>query len=116
VNCLFIVNDAPYAGERAYNALRLATALAADANRTVRLFFIGEGAWCAVKDQKIPEGGHNIEWMLQRFLAGMRDAAVCGTCMDARAIAAEMLIEGARRSSLEELAARTVEADKVLVF
>jgi uncharacterized protein involved in oxidation of intracellular sulfur len=36
--------------------------------------------------------------------------------MDARGIAEEMLMEGSRRSTMEELADRTLAADKVLVF
>jgi uncharacterized protein involved in oxidation of intracellular sulfur len=36
--------------------------------------------------------------------------------VDARAIGEAELIEGAHRSSLEELTAWTVEADKVLTF
>ena len=35
---LFIVNDAPYGNERAYNALRLASALGSRDGQTVRLF------------------------------------------------------------------------------
>lgn len=37
-------------------------------------------------------------------------------CMDARGITAEMLVEGARRSTMEELTDNTLAADKVLVF
>jgi uncharacterized protein involved in oxidation of intracellular sulfur len=116
VNYLFVLNDAPYSSERAYNALRLATALAADADAAARLFFVGEGAWCAAANHQVPEGQHDIEWMLQRFLAGSRQAGVCGTCMDARAITPEMLIAGTHRSTVAELAAWTAEAAKVLVF
>jgi uncharacterized protein involved in oxidation of intracellular sulfur len=116
MNCLFILNDAPYANERAYNALRLATALTSDPDRTVRIFFTGEGAWCAVANHTVPQGQHDIEWMLKRFLAGLREVAVCATCMDARSISAAMLIEGIRASSMDELAVWTVEADRVLVF
>ena len=113
---LFILNDAPYAAERAYNALRLATTLTADADATVKLFFVGEGVRCAAANHQVPEGWHDIEWMLKRFLAGSREAGVCGTCLDARAITDEMLIEGTFRSSMAALSAWTAEADKVLVF
>jgi uncharacterized protein involved in oxidation of intracellular sulfur len=116
MNFLLILNDAPYSSERAYNALRLATSLAADRDRTVRIFLIGEGAWCAVTNQKVPEGQHDIEWMMRRFLAGVNLVGVCKTCMEARAITSEMLIPGAARSTLEELTAWTAESDKVLVF
>jgi sulfur relay (sulfurtransferase) complex TusBCD TusD component (DsrE family) len=41
---------------------------------------------------------------------------VCGTCMDARGIKPESIVEVAKRSSMDELADWTQEADKVLVF
>jgi uncharacterized protein involved in oxidation of intracellular sulfur len=41
---------------------------------------------------------------------------VCGSCIDVRGIKAESLVEGANRSSIEELTAWTQAADKVLVF
>jgi uncharacterized protein involved in oxidation of intracellular sulfur len=112
---LIIVNDAPYASERAYNALRLATALGSDGDTSVRLFFVGDGAWCGVRDHKVPDGMHDVEWMIKSFLAG-GCAAVCGTCMEARGIAPEMLIEGTSKSTLAELTAWTRQANQVLVF
>lgn len=42
--------------------------------------------------------------------------ACCGSCMDARAIDASRLVEGAHRSSLDELTEWTLAADQVLVF
>jgi uncharacterized protein involved in oxidation of intracellular sulfur len=44
------------------------------------------------------------------------DVGCCGTCMDARAVDDARLLEGARRSSLEELTDWTVWADKVVTF
>jgi sulfur relay (sulfurtransferase) complex TusBCD TusD component (DsrE family) len=44
------------------------------------------------------------------------EVACCGTCMDARAITQERLVEGARRSTLEELTDWTLWADETLVF
>jgi uncharacterized protein involved in oxidation of intracellular sulfur len=41
---------------------------------------------------------------------------VCGTRMDARGIIEAERSEGTRRSTLDELTAWTLEADKVLVF
>lgn len=42
--------------------------------------------------------------------------ACCGTCLDARGLTEEQLIDEAARSSMAELAAWTVEADLVLTF
>jgi uncharacterized protein involved in oxidation of intracellular sulfur len=41
---------------------------------------------------------------------------ICGTCMDARGMKPETLVEGAHRSSMDELTCWTQEADKVIVF
>jgi len=41
---------------------------------------------------------------------------LCGTCMDARGITDGDIMDGARRSTMGELATETVSADKVLVF
>lgn len=110
---LFILNDAPYGSERSYNGLRLAKSLAKREGESVRLFLMGDAVACAKAGQKVPEGYYNAGDML-RMVGG--DVALCGTCLDARGIQADELIEGARRSTLSELAAWTAEADKVLVF
>jgi uncharacterized protein involved in oxidation of intracellular sulfur len=40
----------------------------------------------------------------------------CGTCMDARGISEESLVEGAKRSTLDEVTEWTLWADKVVSF
>ena len=56
-------------------------------------------------------------WVLLGAVARRGGAiGVCGTCMEARGIAAEELVEGAHRSTMEELADWTVWADRVVVF
>ena len=116
MNVLIVINDAPYSTERPFNALRLAAALAEDPDTAVNLFLIGDGAWCAVPRPKPEEAAYDMEWMLRRYLAGGRRAAVCRTCMEARGIADGQLIEGACRSTLAELAQFTRAADKVFTF
>ena len=54
--------------------------------------------------------------MLKRFATGAHSLLLCGTCLDARGLVEADLIEGARRSSMDELAAETMAADKALVF
>ena len=44
------------------------------------------------------------------------DVLVCGTCMDARGLADDDILEGAERSTMQVLSEHTLEADKVLVF
>jgi uncharacterized protein involved in oxidation of intracellular sulfur len=113
---LLILNDPPYSTERSYNGLRLAGSLAKANGATVAVFLIGDAVWCAFAGQTTPSGYYNVERMLKALTTGGARIGVCGTCMDARGIKAEALIEGAHRSSLDELAAWTLEADKVLVF
>lgn len=112
---LFILNDAPYGNERAYNALRLAGALAGREGEQVRLFLLADAVACAKSGQKVPQGYYNVNLMLGKLIrAG--EVGVCGTCMDARGLTEVDLQEGARRSTLAELAEWTAAADKVLVF
>jgi len=54
--------------------------------------------------------------MLKRVLAGNGKVLLCGTCMDARGLDDAALSAGARRSTMDELATVTADADKVLVF
>jgi uncharacterized protein involved in oxidation of intracellular sulfur len=117
MNVLFIVNDPPYGTERVYNALRLAHALVKqDASAQVTVFLMADAVLAAKAQQKTPDGYYNVERMLKRVLSGKGLVLLCGTCLDARGIAATELINGARRSTMDELAAATARADKVLVF
>ena len=113
---LLILNDAPYGSERTYNGARLAGALAKQADSEVRVFLIGDAAAAAHGKQKVPTGFYNLEVMLGSVVKHADVIGVCGTCMDARGIAAEDLIEGSHRSSMDELTQWTIWADKVLEF
>jgi uncharacterized protein involved in oxidation of intracellular sulfur len=113
---LFVLNDPPYGTERSYNALRLACALAKREGEDVRVFLMGDAAPCAKAGQSVPQGYYNINRMLQAVLLNQAAIGVCGSCMDARGITEAELLEGTRRSSMEELADWTQWADRVLVF
>ena len=63
-----------------------------------------------------PNGYYNLERMLKGVLRREGKVLLCGTCMDARGLREEELVEGCRRSSLDELSKLTLAADKVLVF
>lgn len=114
---LFILNDPPYGTERCYNALRLANALGkTDAGRRVTVFLMADSVSAAKAGQKTPEGYYNMERMLTRLISAGGEVLACGTCMDARGLSDSDLMKGARRSTMDELAAATAEAEKVLVF
>jgi uncharacterized protein involved in oxidation of intracellular sulfur len=114
---LFILNDPPYGTERCYNALRLAHALLKNApDAGVTVFLLADAVVAARKGQKTPEGYYNMERMLKRVVVGRGIVLLCGTCMDARGMTDDDIMEGAQRSTMDELSAATVAADKVLVF
>ena len=116
VKTLFVLNDPAYGTERSYNGLRLATALAKRDGEEVPIFLMADAVLCALAGQQTPNGYYNLERMVASAIK--RDAAVglCGTCMDARGLQAEQLVDGARRSTLDELTDWTVWADKVITF
>lgn len=116
MNVRFVLNDAPYGSERTYNGLRLAGALARREDVDVRVFLLGDSVVTAKSGQKVPKGDYNSETMLGAVVRRGGAVGVCGTCLDARGVAEAELAEGPRRSTLDELAQWTVDADKVLVF
>ncbi|WP_133513236.1 DsrE/DsrF/TusD sulfur relay family protein [Candidatus Thiosymbion oneisti] len=111
---LLILNDPPYGTERSYNGLRLAKTLAKK-GAEVTVFLMADAVACTRHGQKVPQGYYNLELMVKSVLRG-GEVLLCGTCMDARGLTDEDLVEGARRSTMDELTERTLEADKVLVF
>ena len=114
---LFILNEPPYGNERCYNALRLANALVKkDPAIEITVFLMADAVSCGKKGQKTPDGYYNLERMLKRYATGAHRILLCGTCMDARGLTETDLADGARRSSMDELAEATRAADKVVVF
>ena len=114
---LIIINDAPYGTEKAYNALRLAMQVQKDyQNAEVRIFLMADAATCALPNQNTPNGYYNIERMLKSIISKGGKVKICGTCADARGIKNLPLIDGCQISTMAELAAWTMDSDKVLVF
>ena len=116
MNALIILNDPAYGTERTYNGLRLANALARSGDDHVRVFLIGDGVTAAMGGQNTPNGYYNLGTMIKALVRRGGEVATCGTCIDARGIAEGSLVEGAARGSMDQLAAWTREADKVIVF
>lgn len=113
---LFILNDPPYGSEHTYNGLRLAGTLARRKVHRIRLFLMGDAVTGAKAGQEVPDGYYNVERMLRIASSGENELAVCGSCMDARALADEDLMDAARRGSMDELANWVESAVRVLVF
>ena len=117
MNILFIINEAPYGTEKAYNALRLANQLLKDnPENDVNIFLLADAVSCGMNDQKTPDGYYNIGRMIKMFLAKGGSMRACGTCMDARGITESLLQSGVERSSISEFGQWTIEADKVITF
>jgi len=114
---LILLNDPPYGSERSFNGLRMAHALAKnDPEAGITVFLMADAVACAKSGQKTPEGFYNLERMLRRVLSAGGRVLICGTCMDARGLTEGDMMEGAARSTMDELAEATLAADRVLVF
>ena len=116
MKALIILNDPPYGTERSYNGLRMALALAKVQGTELRIFLMADAVACAKPGQKTAEGYYNLERMLHGLAAKNIPIGACGTCMDVRGLTGADLLAGAHRSSMAELAAWTVWADKVVTF
>ena len=117
MNFLMILNDPPYGTERTYNGLRLAMNLLSKvAGTQVTVFLMGDAVSSAKAGQQTPTGYYNVERMLRGVLDRKGQVLLCGSCMDARGIKETEIVEGSRRSTLDELTQMTSSADKVLVF
>ena len=113
---LVVLNEAPYGSERVYNGLRLAGALARREGLGVRVFLLGDAAAAAKRHQRVPAGYYNVETLLAAVTKHGGPVGVCGTCMDARGITPEELVEGAHRGTMEELTDWVASSDRVLIF
>ena len=116
MKALIILNDAPYGNERPFNGLRLAGSMGGKEGVNLKVFLIGDAAACAHKGQKVPSGYYNVQTMLGAVAKHGGIIGVCGSCMDARGIVEADLVEGAHRSSMDELTAWTLEADNIITF
>ncbi len=114
---LIIINDAPYGTEKAYNALRMAMALQNDDEEVdIKIFLLADAVFCALPDQKTPNGYYNIERMLKSILRNGGAIKACGGCSEARGIDGLKLIEGVQLSNMKEFVRWTVECAKVITF
>ena len=116
MNVLVVLNDPPYGTERSYNGLRVAGSLARREEVKVRVFLFGDAVGCALANQKLPDGYYHLDRMLAAVLRHGGEVGCCGTCMDARGFTDDLLVPGARRSTLEEATDWTIWADKVVSF
>jgi len=67
-NITIVIQDAPYGTEKAYNALRYASALVAH-QVGVNVFLLADGVAAAKRNQKTPTGYYNAADMLSQLIA-----------------------------------------------
>lgn len=112
-----IVNDSPYGIEKPWNAFRLAsTSVTDEIGMKVNLFLMGDSVVSAKKGQKTPEGYYNMEKMLGSLISKGIEVKVCGSCINARGLKEEELVEGVLRGSMKILANWVKESDRVVSF
>ena len=113
---LLIINGPAYGSDVTYNAVRLAVAVAKKEDQVADVFLMGDGVTVAMGNQRTPDGYYTLDRMLAAIPRHGGQVLCCGTCMDARGISEDLLMDHARRSTLDELADLTIAADKVVVF
>ena len=116
MKALMIINGSAYGLDSTFNAIRLAAAMAKRDGVDMTVFLMGDGVTAAMAGQKTADGYYKLDRMLSVVTRTGGEVLCCGTCMDARGMTPEMLTEGARRSTLDELTDLTLAAEKVLVF
>ena len=110
-----IINDGPYGSEKSYNAFRLALDLSHGETK-VNVFLLADGIWAAQSGQSVPKGYYNIQRMLQLLLSSGAKVKACGTCMTARGLHEEKIVEGVEKATMADLTQWVKKSDKVLCF
>ncbi len=115
---LLILNRPPYdTTDVAWNALRLAGKLLG-MGHAVRLFLMNDAVDLARESCRPPAGyDQDLVTLLKELISSGAAVKVCGTCMARCGIHRnEPYYEGARESTMSELAAWVADSDRVLTF
>lgn len=112
---VFIISEAPYGNEKPWNALRLAKTLVA-IKQNIKVFLLGDSVALAKKGQKTPAGYYNLAQMVADLISSGAEVRVCVTCIDARGLRPEELVDGVEVGKMLDLAHWVEEGSKVLTF
>jgi tRNA 2-thiouridine synthesizing protein D len=115
VTFTIIINEAPYAKERALSALRFAWTCDLEGHN-VRIWLFENGVYLAKSGQKPASGLINCGQMLQDLIKGGVEVKACIVCLEARGLVQSDLFEGVKIATVHELVEWTVSCDKVIVF
>ncbi|BCV64936.1 DsrE/DsrF/TusD sulfur relay family protein [Shewanella carassii] len=113
---LIVAHASPYGTEKLFNTLRIALALK-DQEQTeveLKIFLMSDAVFGAVKGQNTPDLSYNLQQMFEILTAQGVPLLLCKTCVEARGVVAEMLLDGAAIGTLGDLSRWTLEADKVI--
>ena len=115
---LIIFNHQPYDNtDVTWNGLRLADKLL-EAGQEIRIFLMNDSVDMARDACKPPAGyDQDLSQMLKELIKNQVEVKVCGTCMARCGIYKNQpYFEGAKKSTMPELAEWVVGIDKVLTF
>jgi uncharacterized protein involved in oxidation of intracellular sulfur len=80
----------------------------------VNIFLLGDAVSSAKKGQKTPEGYYNLQQMLRDLIEQRVEVIACGTCVSARGLTKEELLEGVQVGTMMHLAQWIKESQKIL--
>jgi len=115
VTFTIIINEAPYAKERALSALRFAATCDLEGHK-VKIWLFENGVYLAKKGQKPAQGLINYGQNLENLIQGGVEVKACVVCVEARGLTQADLFDGVRIATVHELVEWTVNSDKVIVF
>jgi tRNA 2-thiouridine synthesizing protein D len=110
-----IINEAPYAKERALSALRFAWTCDVEGHK-VNIWLFENGVYLAKKEQKPAQGLTNYGQMLDDLIKGGTEVKACIVCCDARGLTQADVFDGVKIATVHELVEWTVKSDKVITF
>jgi tRNA 2-thiouridine synthesizing protein D len=115
VTFTIIINEAPYAKERALSALRFAWTAEIEGHK-VKIWLFENGVYLAKKGQKPASGLTNYGQMLEDLVKGGVEVKACVVCAEARGLTQANLLDGVKIATIHELVEWTVNSDKVITF
>jgi tRNA 2-thiouridine synthesizing protein D len=115
VTFTIIINEAPYAKERALSALRFAWTCDLEGHK-VRIWLFENGVYLAKKGQKPVQGLINYGQTLEDLIKSGMEVKACIVCVDARGLTQTDLMDGVKIATIHELVEWTVNSDKVITF
>jgi tRNA 2-thiouridine synthesizing protein D len=110
-----IINEAPYAKERALSAVRFAWTCDVEGHK-VNIWLFENGVYLAKKGQRPAQGLTSYGQMLEDLIKGGIEVKACIVCCEARGLTQTDLFDGVKIATIHELVEWTANSDKVITF